>query len=104
MINRPDPSTSNIIDFATAAEIAIEPAPTAMDRYWLVGLSLVLVGWAGVAYFVFTSMGWLGRGLAFGALAVAAAATLAVVRGGAVRESPVLVAAQPEQYEQRRAA
>lgn len=54
-----------------------------LEKHWYIVIAAVIGSWAGLSYFLFTSLGWVGRGVVIGSLAAAAIATVMLVRGGA---------------------
>lgn len=70
----------NVIEFS--APDGAGPGRSAIDRFWAVAVIAVLAGWGGASYYMFTSMGWLGRGITVSIVAVVALMAVMFVRTG----------------------
>jgi hypothetical protein len=77
---RNNQARGDVVEFSSGVSLPTKQA--AIERFWLVAVAAVLAGWGGASYYMFTSMGWFGRGLTVTMVAAAALAVVAFVRVG----------------------
>gem|GEM_PF-3221451 len=73
-----------VLNFTSADAVGPHSARLSfLERHWYLVIAAVMGSWVGLSYFLFTSLGWVGRGVVIGSLAATAIATVLLVRGGA---------------------
>jgi hypothetical protein len=91
-----------LVNFSPAPADGAGASSPVVEKLWPLIAFGVIAGWGALSYFLFTSFGWVGRGIAISAVVMIAGMAWLFIRTGA--RSSSAYRAEPQEFPQSKAA